>query len=143
MKNDKRDSEQFDGSENASTNKTQNDASNMDQEMDWLFTDEDVTPQEPKLWPIIRLEQTVPDFSFTTGEEMPFIERTGAGVLLKDSNGKVTGFLVLWEELLGYENLLKWVCFLSDQDWSGKETIRDLIQAGVEYDNYCSQNRYY
>jgi len=142
MKNDKKNYDYIDGKESFPTNQHQHREAVMEQEQGWFSTEEGFTDKEPEKWPIVRTERSVPKITWPKDKENIFVESTKAGVILKDKHGEITGFLILWEELLGYDNLLRWVLFVSDQNWSGKETIRDLIEVGVAYYDFHCQNPY-
>lgn len=95
--------------------------------------------QERKM-PIIRTIDHVP-YIKVLRKCPPYIEFTDIGVLLKDKDGQTTGFIITWDELLDHYDILSWARYLSDQEWAGKKTIRDVIQTGLDHREFCIQNR--
>lgn len=89
--------------------------------------------------PIIRTIEHVPNIEVLSGNRPPFIQFTDDGALLKDKDGKTTPFLILWDELYDHHDIMSWAIYLADQEWAGKETIRDVIQVGLDHREYCIQ----
>ena len=88
--------------------------------------------------PIIRTIEHVPNIKVLRNPP-PFIELRDDGALLKDKDGKTTAFFILWDELHDHHDIMSWAIYLADQEWAGKETIRDVIQVGLDHREYCIQ----